>query len=248
MGDRDVLQEYVHAEGRGGAFMIANKRIFARGLVMMISFVVVLIIFFLPVFGGNNGLDYMDNLYNSISKASAYYIPKVAEANRVNFGEMVSVTLHMPDDRIAKQSAILFEKSNAETTLSGVTLRASGDLGKILENCLDDAKAMYRNDSEQVSLKYGYDARQVLYNWWVVCKEMEKDLKKQKKYQEAKVVTDVKDKAVECSYNYFGVEPQKITDRIGIVIFSLLFYVIYTLWYGFAYMYMFEGWGMQLGH
>ena len=228
--------------------MIANKRLFARGLMMMMSFIVVLIIFFLPVFGGMNGLDYMDNLYNSISKASAYYIPKMVEENKGYFGEMVSVTLHMPDDQIAKQSARLFEEGGAETTLSGDILKASGDLGEILKNCLDDAEAMYRNDSDQVSLKYGYDARQALYNWWVVCKEMEKDLKKQKRFKEAKITTDVKDKAVECSYNYFGVEPQKIREKLGIVIFSLLFYVVYTLWYGFAYMYMFEGWGMQLEH
>jgi hypothetical protein len=28
----------------------------------------------------------------------------------------------------------------------------------------------------------------------------------------------------------------------------LIFYVVYTLWYGFAIMYMFEGWGLQLEH
>jgi hypothetical protein len=37
-------------------------------------------------------------------------------------------------------------------------------------------------------------------------------------------------------------------DRLGVVVFSLVFYVIYTLWYGFAIMFIFEGWGMQLEH
>ena len=55
-------------------------------------------------------------------------------------------------------------------------------------------------------------------------------------------------KAVELGYNYYKVEPQKIGNKIGIVIFSLVFYVIYTLWYGFAIMFMFEGWGMRLEH
>jgi len=32
------------------------------------------------------------------------------------------------------------------------------------------------------------------------------------------------------------------------VIFSLVFYVVYTLWYGFGIMYMFEGWGLRLEH
>lgn len=228
--------------------MIVNKRIFAKGFSMMIGFIIVLIIFFLPLFEGKNGLDYMDNLYNSISKASAYYIPKMTEECEDYLGDMVSVTLHMPNDQTAEQSARLFEKGGAETSLSGSTLKASGDLGKILENCLEDAEIMYRNDGDQVSRKYGYEARKALYNWWVVCKEMDKDLKTQKKFKEAKIVTAVKKKAVECSYNFFGIEPQKIMDKIGIVIFSLIFYVIYTLWYGFAYMYMFEGWGMQLEH
>jgi hypothetical protein len=161
---------------------------------------------------------------------------------------MISVTLHMPDERTAEQSARLFEKGGATTTLSGGALQSSGDLGKILKNCLEDAEAMYRNDGKQVLKKYGYDGRQALYNWWVTCKEMDKDLKKQKKYKEAKIVTEVKDKAVEPSYNYFGIEPQKITDKVGVVTFSLVFYLVYTLWYGFAYLYMFEGWGMQLEH
>jgi hypothetical protein len=228
--------------------MIARKGIFVIGFAMMIGFVVVLIIFFLPVFEGKNGLDYMDNLYNSISKASAYYIPKVKEETNGYFGDMISLTLHMRDDQTAERCARLFEKGGAETTVSGNILTVSGDLGKILENCLDDAEAMYRNDSDQISEKYEYDARLALYNWWLTFREMDKDLKKQKKFKEARIVTEVKDKAIECSYNYFGIEPQRLMDKIGIVILSLVFYVIYTLWYGFAFLYMFEGWGMQLEH
>jgi hypothetical protein len=53
---------------------------------------------------------------------------------------------------------------------------------------------------------------------------------------------------VETSYNYYLIEPQKISDRAFIVLFSLVFYVIYTVWYGFAIMFMFEGWGMELEH
>jgi len=77
---------------------------------------------------------------------------------------------------------------------------------------------------------------------------MEKDLKEQTKFNEAKIVALVVKKAVESCYNYYKIEPQKIGDRLGIVIFSLVFYVIYTLWYGFAIMFMFEGWGMKIGH
>ena len=59
--------------------MIANKKEFLKGLGLMAAFVIVLIIFFSPVFNGQNGLNYLDSLYNSISKGSAYYIPKLKE-------------------------------------------------------------------------------------------------------------------------------------------------------------------------
>jgi hypothetical protein len=32
------------------------------------------------------------------------------------------------------------------------------------------------------------------------------------------------------------------------VILSLLFYVVYTLWYGVGVLYLFEGLGLKLGH
>ncbi len=107
---------------------------------------------------------------------------------------------------------------------------------------------MYHNKGEKVASKYGYNERRVLYNWWKASKSMDKDLKKQKKFEEAKVISLVIKKAVESSYNYYKIKPEKISDKLGIVIFSLVFYVGYTLWYGFAIMFMFEGWGMKLGH
>ena len=77
---------------------------------------------------------------------------------------------------------------------------------------------------------------------------MDKDLKNQELFKEAEILETVKNKAVETSYNYYKIEPQKISDRLGIVVFSLIFYVVYTLWYGFAIMYMFDGWGLKLEH
>jgi len=228
--------------------MIAKKKEFYGGFGMLIGFFVVLIIIFSPVFKGQNGLDYLDALYNSISKGSAYYIPKVKEDTDKFTGNSISVTLDMKDEAQAKQTAPLFMKDGALVSVSGAELKFSGDLGKILENCLADADSMYVNDGEKIKGKYGYDERQALYNWYTALKAMDKDLKAQKKFKEAKVVSLVIKKAVECSYNYYKIEPQKISDRYGIVIFSLIFYVIYTLWYGFAIMFMFEGWGMQLGH
>jgi len=226
--------------------MIAKKKIFFSGAIMVFAFFVVLIIIFSPVFGGKNGMEYLDSLYNSISKGSAYYIPKVKQETDKFKGKSISITLDLADKEHAQQTALLFRKAGALADMSDNKLKVSGDFGKILDNCLNDADSMYKNDGKTIAAKYGYNERQALYNWWKACAEMDKDFKRQKMFEAAKVVTLLKKKAVETSYNYYKIEPQKITDKIGIVIFSLIFYVIYTMWYGFGIMYLFEGWGLQL--
>ena len=228
--------------------MIAQKKEFYGGLGLMVVFLIVLVIFFSPVFKGQNGLEYLDDLYNSISKGSAYYIADLKEGANSFAGKSVDLDLTMKNNQQAKQSVSLFTKSGASASVNGSNIKIAGDLAKILGNCLTDADHMYENQGQKVAAKYGYEEKRVLYNWWTAMKEMDKNLKKQKLFNEAKFVTTVKKKAVESSYNYYKIKPQRISDKYGTVIFSLIFYVVYTLWYGFAIMFMFEGWGMQLEH
>ncbi len=218
------------------------------GLVLFAVFLVVLVLMFMPLFRGRNALRYLDDLYNSISKGSAYYIPSVTKEARALEGRSVSVRLMMEDEDHAEQTALLYRKSGAEVSTSGEAVIVTGDLGAILANCIADADVMYNNRGDEIKEKYGYDERQVLFNWWKSLKELDKDLGKQKNFKEAKLVSMVNSKAVETSYNYYQIDPQKITGRVGVVIFSLAFYVVYTLWYGFAIMYLFEGWGLKLTH
>ncbi len=228
--------------------MIANKKEFYGGFGLLVVFFVILFIIFSPVFNGQNGMEYLDDLYNSISKGSANYIPKVKKETDTFKGNSVNIALKMADEKQAQQTALLFTNAGATAEVSGAQLNVSGDLGNMLANCIEDSKNMYNNDGATVSNKYGYNERQVLYNWHTALKAADKDLKKQKLFKEAKTVASVIKKVVETSYNYYTIEPQKITDRMGIVIFSLVFYVGYTLWYGFAILFMFEGWGLRLEH
>jgi len=228
--------------------MIARKKEFTLGLVLLIAFFVVLFIFFSPVFKGQNGLDYLDSLYNSISKGSAYYIPKLKDEAKTFNGNNVELSFAMANPTQAQQTSQLFMKAGAMVNVTDKALKISGDLGKILDNCLTDSDFMYKNDGKAVSDKYGYGERQALYNWHQAFKGAEKSLNDQKKFKEAKAIANISKKGIEASYNFYKIEPQSIMDRLSVVIFSLVFYVIYTLWYGFAIMYMFEGWGMQLEH
>jgi hypothetical protein len=228
--------------------MIAKKNKFMTGLIFMIIFTGVFVAIFMPLFDGKNGLEYLDNLYNSISKGSAYYIDVVRdEVNTLQTPEL-TLNLIMKSELQAEQTVPLFMKAGAQAGQDGAQLTVSGDIVQILNHCLDDAQAMYENDGDTVSKKYGYAPKTVLYNWWSALKAMDFDLKQQKRFKVAKVADTVNNKAVETAFNYYGIASQNITSRFGVVIFSLVFYVFYTLWYGFGIMYLFEGWGMQLEH
>jgi hypothetical protein len=223
-----------------------NKGKLGIGIALMVSFIVVLVIIFMPVFSGQNGLDYLDNLYNSISKGSAYYIPKVQHLVEEHGSKEVTLNLKMADAAEATEFESFFAKTGATTAVEANNLMVNGDLETIFEACLEDADAAYHNNDEALEAKYGVGARKVMYAWWEALHQMERDLKRQKIFASADLSHTVQAKTVECAYNYHGIEPQKIADRWGIVLFSLVFYVVYTIWYGYAIMYIFEGLGFEL--
>ena len=228
--------------------MIANKGKFALGSGMMVGFLVVLVAMFMPLIDGKNGLEYLDALYNSIAKGSANFMERVRRQAEPLMGQQIEVTLDMASDTQAKQTASMFMKSGGLVNVSGNQIKLTGDIGAIINVIVDDSRDMFFNRSDALYSRYGIEGRQALYNWWNALKSMEKDLNKQKAFKAAKAVAFTIKKAVEPGFNFYGIEPVKIGDRIGVVVFSLVFYVFYTLWYGFAVMYMFEGWGMQLEH
>lgn len=228
--------------------MIAHKKKFFSGFGLLLSFGVVLAILFSPVFNGQNGLNYFDDLYNSISKDSAYYIPALKKDAEGYASTPVVAKIKMADENQASQAALLFGKAGAEATVSGNQISVNGNLGKVFESCLEDTDSMYHNDGKTVSSKYGMEEKQVIYNWYMAFKALSKDLNAQKKFKDAKMIDTISKKAVELSYNYYTIEPRKISESVGIVTFSLVFYVIYTMWFGFAVLFMFEGWGLKLEH
>ncbi len=229
--------------------MIADKKTFLMGSALLIGFAVVFCVMFMPIFGaGQNALNYFDNLFNSISKASAYYIPDLAKQNKAFNEREIAVTIQAGSAKQAERTTMLFWKAGAAAKADGNQIALRGELGTILAAALEDADLLFHNQSEALRQKYGYDGREALYNWWNALKAMDRELKKQKQFENAKFVATVQAKAVEVAFNFYNIEPQKISEKVGIVIFALAFYVIYTLWFGFSIMYLFEGWGMELEH
>lgn len=226
--------------------MTGRTRKLGIGIALLVSFIIVLVIFFMPVFAGQNGLDFLDNLYNSISKGSAYYVPKVEHMVADHGSEVVTLNLKLADGDTAAEVESLFATAGATTAVDGNDLRVDGDLAAIFSACLVDADAAYHNRDGELEKRYGFGAKWAMYRWWSALGQMERDLKRQKRFKAADLTHTVQAKTVECAYNYHGIEPQKIADRWGIVLFSLVFYVVYTIWYGYAIMFIFEGLGFDL--
>ena len=139
--------------------MIVNRKKFTIGAGLLLGFIIVLIIIFLPIFNGQNGLAYLDALYNSISKGSAYYIPKLRKESDEFSNRSVKVSLPIEKEQQRIEISALLTRGGAQVDLVGVTLNISGDLGSLLANCLEDADYMFKNERDKISHKYGYPER-----------------------------------------------------------------------------------------
>ena len=223
-----------------------KKKELGIGIFLLVTFAAVMVAIFMPLIDGGNALNYMDNLYNSISKGSAYYIPKVEHLAEEHGSEVVTLNLKMTDSNTAQAAELLFSKTGATTAVEDNNLMVNGDIEAIFNACLKDAELAYHNRGEDLTTRYGMEARPVLHTWWQALGAMEKDLNRQKLFAAAQLTHTVQAKTVECAYNYYGIEAQAIKDRWGTVLFSLLFYVLYTVWYGYGIMYVFEGLGFEL--
>ena len=73
-----------------------------------------------------------------------------------------------------------------------------------------------------------------------------KELQKQKMIKEAKVVSQVNKRGLEPGYNFYGIKSEKVLDNVLPLVGLLVFYVIYTMWYGYAIFDMFGGIGLGM--
>ena len=222
-----------------------EKKMLAVGTIMAIVFIVILTVMFIPIFGGKNAFEAADSFFNSIAKGSTYFIPGLMKDSESYNGKTIDVSAKLPDKAIAAAAVTLLKASGALVS-EGESLRVAGDLGQISRAALQDADAMFFNRGKQVADKYGVPEKEVLFTWWAAFKEMEKDLKRQKKFKEAAWLSNASKRGLEVGYNFYRIEVRKVSAVVGMLVFSLVFYVAYTLWWGYAVLFLCEGAGLQM--
>ena len=226
--------------------LIRDRKRFTIGIVMLIVFAIVLIVMSLPVFGGKNAFEAADHLYNSIAKGSSYKIPKLEKQAQGFKGTAIDCTIDaeaISNMDLARKIAAM---AGIQLSQSGGKLTLKGDLGTMALAALKDADLMYYDKETRVSDKYGKPGKQVLFTWWKLLKETKNTLKRKKLVKQASFLDEVVKKGIEVGYNFSGIAPEKASSKAGTLTFSLVFYVCYTIWWGFSIFFLFEGFGLAM--
>ena len=233
--------------------LVHAKAPFIRGCLLLISFLILFVIMLMPLMKdelGNHmtGLQYADNVFNELSKGSSYFIPGVRNSVKTVEGKTVELSVKLKKADLAELAGMVLEKSGAtEVRVENGKVTFSGNLGIILTSATDDADNLYNNDADAVAQKYdGQPALKVAAAWWYLLSPSIKELQKQHKIEEAQVVDNVMRRAIEPGNNFFSVPPAKVSEHLILMSAMLIFYVLYTLWYGFAIFELFEGMGLAM--
>lgn len=224
--------------------MIVHKKQFIIGLVMMLTFAIIFVILMSPVMGGKTVIAAADDLFNQLTKGSTYAIPGIISKAKSFDGKTFDTTVNVKgQDEIDKISK-LFVSADAKVTPDGQKVKISGDLGKVSKAALADSDIEFKNNGAQLKSKYGMESREALYYWWTAFSSLSTKYKLENKSSELSFVNSVMTKALEPAYNFENIDAVKVQEKAGLTTFMLIFYVIYTVWYGFAIMFLFEGLGI----
>jgi len=227
--------------------LIRHAKMFNLGLLLGITFLGILFLIFQPIFpGGKTGLDFSDDLFNKLSKGSSYFIPAVAKDNEKLMGANFSVNIKLDKPEQVESAIKILSSGGAQATAKETQLAISGDLGSLLGNAIRDSDEMYKNEGAKVSSRYGFKEMDVMALWWSVLSKMNKEFQKDKKIDDSDMVMKVMQKAVEPAYNYYGIEAEKVSGKAFTLTALLLFYIVYTMWWGYAIFDMFDGIGLSM--
>jgi len=222
--------------------VVVKKTEFGVGLILSLTFFIILFVMHSGrMFGvdGKSLVDYTDKMFVSVSKGSVYFIPEIMQKTSEDVGKPIDVGI-MGDEK----TAMLFEKANAKTELDNKTLRIRGDLGEIERSAVQDADLLFKGDEKRLHEKYGFDGKEVVKRWWTSLKAMEGTLRKAKKFEEIESLSNVRIKALEPAFNYYGVEAASAGDYAFGITTIVVCYVLYTVWWGFAIYFLCEGVGL----
>ncbi len=231
--------------------IIPHKKKFYQGLLLLGSFVALFWTMMLPLFHDSEGeklnsLQYADAIFNELSKGSSWFIPEVMAALKAAPEKRISLKIKMPDQELALIAVQELKTAGAyEAVYKAGSVAFSGNLAAILQSATMDSAALYHNNDEEISRRYGdVSPLSVSRAWWSLLSPAVKELQKQGDVSSAKLVEMVIRRAIEPGNNFYGLPSARVSENIFLVCILLAFYVIYAIWYGFAIYHLFDGFAL----
>ena len=226
--------------------LVADARKLKLGLAGLVLFSVAMAMFLFPFSGDRSALAWSDNLFNELSKSSANFVSEAEGRARKTVGQPVDLGVHPRDLADRSQIVRLLRANGFQARITDDDrVRVSGDLGRLALAATADAEAAFRNDRSALQAKYGTNGYEPIYHWWTVFDGLTRRYVQENRGTEADFAKFMSSKVLEPAYNFRGIRCCDIGGNAFPAAVLLVFYVAYTLWYGFSILNVFEGLGIS---
>ena len=226
--------------------LVTDPRKLKLGLAGLAVFIAVLAAGLSPITSRGNALVWADGVLNELAKSSSVSFPDARKQVAKQLGKSVDLGVK-PKEPVSKEDVVrLIRMNGAEARLDGQDkVRITGDLGNLASAALVDAELAYRNQSGALEEKYGTKGYGAICCWWAIFDGLTRGYVRESKSKEANFASFMATKVLEPAYNFRGIRPNGIKDKAVPATLLLAFYVLYTIWYGFSILLIFEGLGIS---
>lgn len=241
---RVVRERRTEPADASGGRLIAPRKL-ALGLGLLAAFVVLLVLMLAPLSHGENLLVMADELFNARAKLSANAFSRARSEATAWLGTGVDLDV-TPRDAAGAERMLRVVAGHAESrpTADG-RVRVTGDLGRLAEAAIADAAMLYRDPDVRADAGHpGVGAAQAVHSWWLVFDGLSRRYVQEGRAAEAAFTRLVSTKVLEPSYNFRAVTVEDPDESTIHLVVLLAFYIAYTILFGLAIMYLFEGLGI----
>lgn len=231
--------------------IIIRKKPFYRGVALLAGFFAIFSLLFYPFITVDGekltALHYSDQVFNELSKGSSDFLYMAREASASMRGREINLNIAMNSGKLESiQKRLLNNAGAKDVNSSDGRLSFNVDLGALLAQATSDSTLLYNNEEDRLLAKYGgLEPLDVSRAWWDLLTPIGRQLQLHSQPGASSAVDTVIRRALEPGNNYFGIPAKKISDNILLISLFLLFYIIYTVWYGFAIYEIFSGFGLM---
>jgi len=225
---------------------VIDRKKFTIGLVGLITFFTALAFWLSPVIDHKTGLEWADELFNQLAKNSIHFMPGAMKMAAKFEGVFIDIGVSSRWPGTDAQVAHIIRANGMFARVIGDgRVRIIGDLGLLGKTAAADADLLFRGEEQRLQEKYGISGKEVIYYWWTAFDGLIRRYIQENRPSEANFAKYMTTRVLEPSYNFAKIKPKNISKNAGLVVFLLGFYILYTLWFGFSIMVLFEGLGIK---